>query len=83
TNDSLQKIYHVYIDNNYIGPVSNEEAVSEVIQTKEKEASTQFKEFDIEAGTNVTVIPEKVFSYQTNDSETLEKLQEELAVETE
>lgn len=83
TNDSLQKIYHVYIDNNYIGSVSNEEAVSEAIQTKEKEASTQFKGFDIEAGTNVTIIPEKVFSYQTNDFETLEKLQEEIGVETE
>ncbi len=83
TNESLNKIYHVYVDSNYIGPVSSEEAVNEAIQAKEKEASTQFRGFDIDAGSNVTIIPEQVFSYQTNDSETLAKLQEEIGVETE
>lgn len=82
-NESLDKIYHVYVDNNYIGAVSNEDTISEAIQTKEQEASTKFEGFDIDAGSNVTIIPEQVFSYQTNDAETLAKLQGELGVETE
>ncbi|RUL49442.1 M23 family metallopeptidase [Lysinibacillus antri] len=82
SKESFEKIYHVYLEDTYIGPVSEEEAVLEVIETKEKEASVQFDGMEVDAGSNISLVPEQVFSYQTNDSETIEKLNSELVVQT-
>ena len=79
--DTFKKIYHVYVANSYIGSVSEETAIQEVIDQKQQEASTQYKEFSIDASSNITVVPEQVFKVEVKDSETLEKLQEAIVVE--
>ncbi|MFC9540638.1 peptidoglycan DD-metalloendopeptidase family protein [Lysinibacillus sp. NPDC056959] len=80
-NEDLNKIYHVYVGNQYIGAVSNEKAVEEIIASKEKGASQQYKEVSIDASSSVKIIPEKVFSNQTKDVEILEKLEQSLVVQ--
>ncbi|MEQ6355586.1 M23 family metallopeptidase [Lysinibacillus sp. M3] len=80
-NEDLNKIYHVYVGNKYIGAVSNEKAVEEIIASKEKGASQQYKEVSIDASSSVKIIPEKVFSNQTKDVEILEKLEQSLVVQ--
>lgn len=34
--ENLNKIYHVYVGNEYIGAVSDEKAIQEIIASKEK-----------------------------------------------
>lgn len=80
-NEDLNKIYHVYVGNKYIGAVSNENAIEEIIASKEKGASQQYKELSIDASSTVKIIPEKVFSNQTKDVEILEKLEQSLVVQ--
>ena len=80
---AFEKIYHVYAGDTYLGAVSNEEAVTEIIKTKEQEAKGIYKEFNLDGGSNVTLIPEQVFSYETDDTATLSKLKEEMVVEAE
>jgi len=80
-NEDLNKIYHVYVGNKYIGAVSNEKAIEEIIASKEKGASQQYKELSIDASSSVKIIPEKVFSNQTKDVEILEKLEQSLVVQ--
>lgn len=82
-DSSIEKIYHVYVGDTYIGIVSDEEAVNKIIETKEQQAKALYKDFQIDASSNVTLIPEQVFSSQTDDSETLAKLDKEMVVEAE
>lgn len=82
-NDSLEKIYHVYVGDTYIGAVSNEESVQKMIRTKEQEAKELYKDRVLEISSNVTLVPEQVFSYETEDSTTLSKLKDEQIVEAE
>lgn len=80
-NEDLNKIDHVYVGNKYIGAVSNEKAIEEIISSKEKGASQQYKELSIDASSSVKIIPEKVFSNQTKDVEILDKLEQSLVVQ--
>ncbi|MGE7676230.1 peptidoglycan DD-metalloendopeptidase family protein [Lysinibacillus sp. NPDC094403] len=80
--EDLNKIYHVYVGNKYIGAVSNEKAIEEIISSKEKEASQQYKELSIDASSSVKIIPEKVFSNQTKDVEILKKFEQSLVIQS-
>jgi len=82
TKENLNKIYHVYVGEDYIGAVSNENAIQEVITSKEKEASQQFKELSIDARSSVKIIPEQVFTNETKDAETLSKLKQSLVAKS-
>lgn len=81
--DSFKEIYHLYSGEEYIGAVSDRETVDEMIEKKKQEASNQYKEFTIDAGSNITVIPEQVFTVAVNEAETIEKLTDSLVVEAE
>ena len=81
--DSFKEIYHLYNGDEYIGAVSNEEMIKEIIAAKKQEASNQYKDMVVDVGSNITVIPEQVFTAAANDSETAKKLENALAVEAE
>ena len=81
-NEDLNKIYHVYVGDKYIGAVSNEKAIEEIIASKEKETFQQYKELSIDANSSVKIVPEKVFGNQTKDVEILEKLEQSLVVQS-
>lgn len=80
--ESVNKIYHVYVEDHYIGAVSDEQKVQKIIEAKEKEASLKYHDENVDASSLVSIVPEQVFSYQTNDTETLEKLNQQLEVQT-
>ncbi|MFJ7737944.1 peptidoglycan DD-metalloendopeptidase family protein [Lysinibacillus sp. NPDC097287] len=80
--ESLNKIYHVYVGNEYMGAVSDSTAVREIIEEKERAASIQYKEYSVDASENVKIIPEQVFSKETDDSETLAKVEQTLVAQT-
>ncbi|WP_285399489.1 M23 family metallopeptidase [Lysinibacillus sp. fls2-241-R2A-57] len=80
--EDLHKIYHVYVGNKYIGAVSNEKAVQEIIASKEKEASQKYKELSIDASSSVKIIPEQVFSDETKDAEVLAEIEQSLVAQS-
>ncbi|QCR34311.1 M23 family metallopeptidase [Lysinibacillus sp. SGAir0095] len=79
----FEKIYHVYVGDTYVGAVSNEVAVTEIIETKEQEAKAIYQDYVFDGDSSVTLIPEQVFSYETDDANTIAKLNEEMIVEAE
>lgn len=79
--NTFEKIYHVYVADSYIGAVSDESVIQQLVEEKEKEASIQYGKLSIDGDSNISVIPEQVFKVESNDSETLEKLQEAIVVE--
>jgi len=80
-DSTFDKIYHVYVGDTYIGAISNEEAVTKMIEAKEQEAKAIYNEYSFDGNSTVTLIPEQVFSKETDDVTTLSKLNEEKFVE--
>lgn len=80
--ETLNKIYHVYVENEYMGAVSDDKAVQEIIASKEQQASNQYKDLLIDANSVVKIIPEQVFSNETKDAETLAKLEQSLVAQS-
>ncbi|AOV06372.1 M23 family metallopeptidase [Sporosarcina ureilytica] len=81
--DSLQTIYHVYSNDEYIGLLSDKEKLEQLKENIVKERSSQFEDFTLTIGNNLSIIPEKVFSANINDDSILDRLQKTLAVEAE
>ncbi len=79
--DEFEKIFHVYVANNYIGTVANEVAVQQIVEQKEQEASAQYQNLTISAKEDIKIIPEQVFEVDTNEQSTLTKLQEAITVQ--
>lgn len=79
--ESLNKIYHVYVGDEYMGDVSDTTAVHEIIEEKEEVASSQYKELSVDASTDVKIIPEQVFSKETKDAKTLAKVEQTLVAQ--
>ncbi|KGR91876.1 membrane protein [Ureibacillus massiliensis 4400831 = CIP 108448 = CCUG 49529] len=75
---TIDKIYHIYVGKDYVGAVSNVASVQKIVEVKEKEAKTQFKELSVDAESSISLVPEQVYSYQTNDTEVLSLLNEQL-----
>ena len=78
---TFEKIYHVYANQQYVGAVSNVEAVNKVLETQENVAETRFKGLDVKAGSNINIVPEHVFNAETDDATTLKKLAQVAEVE--
>lgn len=79
--ESLSEIYHIYNNSEYIGAVTSQEKIDAIIKEKNEEASLQYSDFSIEAGSNITVVSEQVFTVAVNEEATVEKLVNALEVE--
>lgn len=75
------KIYHVYVANTYVGSVENEATIEKVVQKKEQEASKQYEGLVIDARADLSVVPEQVFTAETQEEQTIKNLQEALTVQ--
>lgn len=78
-DNQLHKIYHIYIKNQYIGAVSNEKLIDQHIEDKVKKASTQYDDLSLDTP-DLSVISEQVFKEDTNDEDTLKKLDDALTI---
>ena len=81
TNTTTKEIFHIYNGKEYIGAVTDEEKIDTLIAEKEEEASTQYKEFSVDAGSNIKVIPEQVFTVAVDEQQTLQSLEQSIVVE--
>lgn len=79
----IQEIYHVYADGHYIGAIADDGQIEQITATTLEQAQSQHAGVLLSIGTELSIVPERVFSKDTNDQEVLEKLQTHLAVETE
>lgn len=79
-------VYYVYLDDKYIGTVSDKEVVDKLMDKKVSEfKDTMDKKYKLSIGDDLTFVPEQVFhsSAKTNDKDVIKKLDEQLAVEAE
>lgn len=79
-------VYYVYMDDKYIGTVSDKEVVNKLMDKKVSEfKDTMDKKYKLVIGDDLTFVPEQVLhsSAKTNDKEVIKQLDEQLAVEAE
>ncbi|MGE6486686.1 peptidoglycan DD-metalloendopeptidase family protein [Paenisporosarcina sp. NPDC076898] len=69
----LQEIFHIYASGEYVGTVSDEKAVKELVNEKITESSSQYDDLNL-SGSNLSIVSEQVFNSETNDAKTLDKL---------
>ena len=77
----LETIHHLYSNGDYIGAVSQEEPVEELIEEKLVEVDQQFKDLKLQPSEDFKVVTEQSFSPNAADEEeVLDRLDEQLAI---
>ncbi|WP_252504953.1 M23 family metallopeptidase [Sporosarcina sp. Marseille-Q4943] len=82
-DSSIHTIYHVYSDSEYVGMLSDEKKIEQLKQEELKKAASEYEDLPLTIGTELSVVPERVFSIGTDDEKVLGKLQGLLTVEAE
>jgi murein DD-endopeptidase MepM/ murein hydrolase activator NlpD len=79
----IKTVYHVYINQNYIGTVSDKNILEKIASEKIHSAKDQYGNEKIGVGNDITYIPEQVFRPITEDQETSQRASELLTVKAE
>lgn len=79
--EEFAKIYHVYVADSYVGSVADEAIVDQIVRKKELEASQQYQNIELDAGSDITIVPEQVFTEGTNEEQTVKDLQQAITVQ--
>jgi len=82
-NNGLLTIFHIYSKGEYVGVIADQEKLEELKEEELEKAASEFKNLPLTIGTDLSVIPEQVFTAETNDDIVLEKLHGMLSVEAE
>lgn len=80
---SLHTVYHIYSEGQYVGMLSDDKKLEQMKEEQLQKAASEFEELPLIIGTDLSVVPEKVFSIAADDAIVLGKLQEMLTVEAE
>lgn len=85
SNTAKSTVYYVYLDDQYIGTVSNKDIIERLMDKKVREfKDVMDKKYKLTFGDDLTFIPEQVnSSARTNDKEVINKLDKQLAVKAE
>lgn len=76
----LQTVYHVYMDKNYLGKVSETAVVEETTNGLIKEKQENYADVEFVIGNEITYIPEQVFRTATDNEQVTERIQENAQV---
>ncbi|WP_075983344.1 M23 family metallopeptidase [Bacillus massilinigeriensis] len=80
---NLTTVYYVYLNNEYLGTVSDKDVVDEVINAKINQEKQSFEKYDLSVGNQLTFIPEQVFNSDSkiNNQKVVQEIKEELKVQ--
>ncbi|WP_239432921.1 M23 family metallopeptidase [Sporosarcina sp. ACRSL] len=82
-DSTIHTVYHVYSDNEYVGMLSDDKKIDQLTKEELEKAASEYKDLPLTIGTELSVVPENVFSVGTDDERVLGKLQDLLTVEAE
>ncbi|MFD2443669.1 peptidoglycan DD-metalloendopeptidase family protein [Bacillus sp. CGMCC 1.16607] len=74
----LTTVYYVYLNNEYIGTISNKNVLNKVVEDKVEQLKEVYKNKDIAVGSQLSYIPEQVFRSTANDQSVIDKIQNDL-----
>jgi murein DD-endopeptidase MepM/ murein hydrolase activator NlpD len=74
----LTTVHYVYLNNEYIGTISNLDVINQVVEEKVKKLEAAYQDQDITIGSQLSFIPEQVFRSTANDQSVIDKIEKEL-----
>ncbi|MCM3668910.1 M23 family metallopeptidase [Mesobacillus maritimus] len=83
SNPELTTFYHVYIQDEFIGTVADQQEVEKVIEEKLNKFKEKYKEIELDASSEIAFIPEQTFlaDVSLNTEEVLEKVEEKMEIQ--
>jgi murein DD-endopeptidase MepM/ murein hydrolase activator NlpD len=81
SDKELQTIYHVYINSQYLGAVTNQDEVENMLEDKLEDAEKKYANYQVTWNNDITYIPENVFTSKTNNQEVINRITKTMAVE--
>ena len=82
-NDTLEEIYHVYVDGKHIGKIDDKTVIKNVMESKIEEREKDYDGFSVTIGEEVSFVPERVFSPAYNNHKVSSQLRDDLSVKAE
>ncbi|GKV57709.1 peptidase M23 [Sporosarcina sp. NCCP-2222] len=80
---SLHTVYHVYTNGTYVGIIEDKEKLDQLKEAKIKEVAADFGNLPLTIGTELSIVPEKVFTAGTEEQAVFDKLEDVLTVQSE
>jgi murein DD-endopeptidase MepM/ murein hydrolase activator NlpD len=81
SDKELQTIYHVYVNSEYVGAVTNQDEVKNMLEEKLEDAEKKYADYQVTWNNDITYIPENVFTAKTKNQEVLNSITKSMAVE--
>jgi murein DD-endopeptidase MepM/ murein hydrolase activator NlpD len=82
-NSKLTTVYYVYLNDTYLGTVTNKNVVNKIISEKLKTMEQSYKNMNLQLGSQLKFIPEQVFESTANNEKTLDNLENAIQLKTE
>ncbi|WP_282155254.1 peptidoglycan DD-metalloendopeptidase family protein [Cytobacillus gottheilii] len=81
----LTTVYYVYMDDEYIGTVSDKNLIEEKVKKQLESLENEYRDLDAILKSQVSFVPEQVFAANANtyDEETADKIKSSLAIKAE
>lgn len=81
-DEKLTTVYYVYMNDKYIGTVSDKSVIENIVNEKLSESKDAYKSLNLSVASEVTYVPEQVFhsNAATNNSEVAEQVVKEIGV---
>lgn len=82
-SNGLETIYHIYLDYEHIGAVDNDELIIDLIDQLIDEKAEEDDSFSYALKQELTMLPERVFNFNTRNEEALTKLEDDVVIHIE
>lgn len=82
-HSGLSTVFHIYSEGEYVGVLSDDAKLEQLKEEELQKAASEFENLALTVGTDLSVIPERVFTVGVDDDIVLKKLQDILSVEAE
>nr|WP_263324007.1 M23 family metallopeptidase [Neobacillus sp. Marseille-Q6967] len=83
TETKLTTVYHVYMNETYLGTVSDKEIVERILADKVETLKESYTDVDLNLGSQVEYIKEQVFRSTANNDETIKNLESSIQLQAE
>lgn len=81
-DDQLSTVHHVYIDDQYIGKVTDRSLIEDTVKEKLKKAEEKYNGLALETDKQISYIPEQVFRANAANKDVLAKVEENIGIQT-
>ncbi|MFC4558457.1 peptidoglycan DD-metalloendopeptidase family protein [Virgibacillus kekensis] len=82
-SESLETVYHVYIDGKHIGKVNDKTIIQDYVESLVSDQAKEYEKLSLTPGEEVTYVSEKVFNPSYNNDKVIKTLDEQLSIKAE